>query len=160
MEVKKKTGIMAKLSRILRKDGSFLLEAMLGTGILSIVLVFFASISVSAFLLMQKAYFETQVSEDTFVKVEGRRYSELATDKSSTRIASSGAGGVSFEMAALDDTASYVTYVAADGSNGSLDSSKVYHFSSNVFGKDLFAFRYQGTQGNYTSTFYILKGDK
>lgn len=157
--MKIKTKINVRLSKVLRRDGSFLLEAMIGTAILSIVLVFFATVSVSAFLLMQRAYRETQIAEEVFLKVESRRYSELSSEMSGTKIASGGVGGVSFVFGDLDDSDS-VTYVSAGGEEGTLDSSDISLFSKGVFAKDLYAFRYQGTREDYSAVFYILKGEK
>jgi hypothetical protein len=155
----KKSGF--KLPRLLKKDGAFLLEAMIGTAIFSIVMVFFATVSISAFMLMQRAYWETEVTEAAFQKVESRRYSELTTDKSTLPIT----GGSQFIMGELDESESsdhdYVKYVAADGAEGGLDSLEIASSNSKpLFSNDLYAFLYKETRGEYSAVFFILKGEK
>lgn len=151
-----------KLSRVLKKDGAFLLEAMIGTAILSIVLVFFATVSMSAYMLMQKAYHETQIAEEVFLKVESRRYAELLSEQSSLPIA----GGNELvlglrsdsETGVIDDE--YIEYIAADGTVGTLNSMQITDFSKELFSSDLYTFRYHISNDDYQAVFYILKGEK
>ena len=156
MKEEKNSRLILKFMKILQKDGAFLLEAMIGTAILSIVLVFFATVSVSAFLLMQRAYHETNISEEVFLNVESRNYSELTTDMGNKVAA---ADKVSFVLTEISDS-DYVTFIAADGTPGALDVMEINQVSKAMFLKDLYAFRYQDSHEEYTATFYILKGEK
>lgn len=158
-----------RLSRVLKKDGAFLLEAMIGTAILAIVMVFFATVSVSAFLLMQRAYSETQITEDVFVRIESRKYTDtdpaesLNLSRSSTPIS----GGSEFVMGSMgmkDSKEVYVSYVTGDGTeSGILEEINLTPATSTakaLFRADLYTLRYQKTKEGYTATFYILKGEK
>lgn len=139
------------------------MEAMLGTAILSIVMVFFASVSVTAFLLMQKAYFETQIAEEVFSKIESREYSDAVISVRS-KSDSAVTGGV-FSLVELDHGGSgmdhdYIRYVRVDGTEAYLDVGEVTASNLDLLLTDLYTFRYGGAHGNYSAVFYFLKGEK
>jgi len=157
------------VTRVRNKKGAFLLEAMIGTAILSIVLVFFATVSVSAFMLMNRAYHETQITEDVFLRVESRKYTDpdpaesLNLSKSLTPVS----GGDSFAMGSLGIAGSeevYVSYVASDGSVvGTLEESdlSVETLSARtLFAEEIYAIRYEKEKDGYAVALYILKGEK
>jgi len=158
----------SSLRRLIKKDGAFLLEAMIGTAILSIVLVFFATVSVAAFLLMQRAYFETQIAEDVFTRVEGRNFTDSDPAESLQLTKSAAvAGGDVFVRGALENNGTkdiYVKYVIADGTvTGELDElelSAVSPSAKQIFKENFYVVRYRKSKENYSAVFYILKGEK
>lgn len=157
------------ISRVLNKKGAFLLEAMIGTAILSIVLVFFATVSVSAFMMMHRAYKETQITEDVFLRVESRKYTDpdpaetLHLSRSLTPVS----GGDQFVMGSLGIAGSeevYVSYVASDGSvEGALEESDLSLATLSakaLFVEEIYAIRYEKEKEGYAVALYILKGEK
>lgn len=149
--------------RLLECRGIFLMEAMIGTAILSIVMVFFATVCISAFMLMQRAYRETEISEEVFMKVESHRYSELSmVEKSGTPIAQQ----IVLNMKEMGDSPSgsmssiYIKYKAADNTEGFLTSMDMSALPDFRIQEKIYAYRYQGGRGDEQISFYLLKGEK
>ena len=154
---------MKKVFGLLKKDGSFLMEAMIGTAILSIVMVFFATVCISAFMLMQRAYQESKISEEVFMKVESHRYSELEQPVEKKKSAS----GIMLKMKNMENPGSvsdvYVTYKTADGTDGfltSVDMVDIDITQATEIQGEIYTYKYQGGKGDSLATFYLLKGAK